>query len=205
MRIVLALLVGLVLGCSSGINVPSASPEVVVHPDPSNNVLPKDPPKRQDLPPTWNEVRADGWPTAEWSYGLPPDFTKLPSDGLLAQHHSVQSQLTISLNKHQNLEVGEAGLQQFVLDYFISEASKSGKTVLAIRRNDTTTQYVTIAVQTIWNTLPPWTDKSGMNSSVDFFTQHDQTVYQLSCSSDATDLRTNSSTCFQVMDTLRVH
>jgi len=149
----------------------------VVHTEPT-------PISRQDLPTNWFEVKL-----SNISYGLPKDFDRLTlalSSEVLSRHHSSTQNLTIDCYVRNST----TDLHEYVLDNFI--LPRSGK-VIAVREKTTGPKPI-VVVQSV----------DGTTSSLDFFIQNNNTIYQLTCFGDAISLKTNSATCFKVIDTVRI-
>lgn len=193
--------VAFVLGC--GCAPHSTSPPTIITPPtivvtPTIPVVPETPP-RTDLPVGYSEVRGDGW-----SYGLPGGFDKTENPiGVLARHTSLVTGLTVSFVTTPNDTLPPDGLQQFVLDKWLPQTTKQGSVVVAIGRNNKTTQFTTIVVQTV-KPVVTTPSKISLDGALDFFMQKDNIVCHITCSGEATTLKTHSPICFKIAETLRV-
>jgi hypothetical protein len=177
------------VGCASHATPPPDPPTVeVVKPAPD---APPVEVKRTDLPPNWVEVKGD-----TWSYGLPADFNPIATGGNLAAHKSVSQDVSITLETDTT---NNHDLVGYVSIWAAAMSLASGKEVIHTAQK-VSDEITILAVQLLWTT--------GIDqyaSSLDFFTEKNNVVYHVSCSSDdAAKLKASGQTCFDIMDTFRL-
>jgi hypothetical protein len=180
--------------CLAGCGDPKMEPKV---PDP---IVHPTTPHRSDLPMNWFEVSRDNW-----SYGLPFGFDPVkvnPQFGILSQHHSAARQIDVNFTTHRT-DVDD--LRQYVITNFIMLSMIQGKTVIATAESAKNPSQVILAVQLIYP-VARLSDKTGTlyESSLDFFTLKEKTVYHMSCFGEASVLKNNSDVCFKVVDSLLI-
>jgi hypothetical protein len=153
-------------------------------------------PDPDQLPPNWFAVKGDG----VWSYGLPVEFTSTHNRTnsnnvwndrpILAEHTSASKHITIRLSKELSKQANT------VMDSVFADPQ-----VIVISKKHKLSMHLGI-INAIYYI------KAGISEYYDyleFFVQKNSDVYRLSCYSErGFSLTQNSSTCFDVIDTLRL-
>lgn len=173
--VISGLIAAWLMGCAANTPPPSPTPTIIIPVEE----------KRTDLPFNWFEVKGNGW-----SYGLPMGFdSSKPDYPYLATHYSMFMKVGVNFTAHS--------LDQPDLFKFIGTYLEPRKNQLRdIRENALGIIAVYLVSPVIVNNM--------REASLEFFVRKDKSVYHMSCVGDATQIKKYASTCFDIIDTLRL-